>query len=265
MWRFVTIARVIAGRLDREVLAGHPDDAVAEGGHGSVADGALFVCAPRFSHQAAITCRAGASGQHGRAKNIPRQAAGGRCSPQRAPGKNAGPKRRRENTKATFNFVFSAYTACAVHAVPAEALGWQAAALKEARALVELPALASRDAVAVSASSLRNTFITQPQQTNMHGRIFGGFLMRRGYELAFATTYAFAGVRPTFVKVDEVVFVKPVDVGDLLRLESKVTSTRAATRALTLTRLSAWPCMLQGLVPAVVVATKLPACLTQPP
>lgn len=46
----------------------------------------------------------------------------------------------------------------------------------------------------------------QPQQRNMHGRIFGGFLMRRAFELGFATTYLFAGSRPSFVRVDEVTF-----------------------------------------------------------
>jgi len=55
-------------------------------------------------------------------------------------------------------------------------------------------------------TSLSNTFVCQPQQRNMHGRIFGGFLMRRAFELAFATTYLFAGSRPSFVRVDEVIF-----------------------------------------------------------
>jgi hypothetical protein len=55
-------------------------------------------------------------------------------------------------------------------------------------------------------TSLSNTFVCQPQQRNMHGRIFGGFLMRRAFELAFATTYLFAGSRPGLVRVDEVTF-----------------------------------------------------------
>jgi hypothetical protein len=38
----------------------------------------------------------------------------------------------------------------------------------------------------------------------MHGRIFGGFLMRRAYELAFATVHMFAGQRPRFVEVGQV-------------------------------------------------------------
>lgn len=34
------------------------------------------------------------------------------------------------------------------------------------------------------------------QERNLHGRVFGGFLMRRAFELAFSTAYLFAGTRP---------------------------------------------------------------------
>ena len=50
--------------------------------------------------------------------------------------------------------------------------------LKEARAAADLPALISGDAVLMRNTQLSNTFTCQPQQRNMHGRIFGGFLMR---------------------------------------------------------------------------------------
>jgi hypothetical protein len=53
-----------------------------------------------------------------------------------------------------------------------------AALLQQARAAADLPALAPPDALLMSATSLENTFTCQPQQRNMHGRIFGGFLMR---------------------------------------------------------------------------------------
>ena len=43
---------------------------------------------------------------------------------------------------------------------------------------MDLPALAAGDAVLMPATALSNTFICQPQQQNMHGRVFGGFLMR---------------------------------------------------------------------------------------
>ncbi|GLC67776.1 hypothetical protein PLESTF_000606200 [Pleodorina starrii] len=104
------------------------------------------------------------------------------------------------------------------HAVPPEAREW----VRAARRLRELPALAATDAVLMPSTCQHNTFICQPQNRNTSGRIFGGFLMRRAYELAFATTYMFGGVRPAFHKVEEITFSRPVDVGDLLRLTSTV-------------------------------------------
>lgn len=49
--------------------------------------------------------------------------------------------------------------------------------------------------------------------------------MRRAYEVAFATCYVFAGARPTFLEVDEIAFVRPVEVADLLRLRAVVLHT----------------------------------------
>jgi len=59
----------------------------------------------------------------------------------------------------------------------------------------------------------------------MHGRIFGGFLMRRSYELAFSTAYAFIGKKPTFDEVDDIAFMVPVNVGDLCLFDSRVLYT----------------------------------------
>ena len=92
----------------------------------------------------------------------------------------------------------------------------------DARTLAELPALAPRDVVPSSATRTENIFVAQPQQRNLSGRIFGGFLLRRAFELAFATTYVFGGDRPVFKQVSDMDFLRPVDVGDLLRLKSRV-------------------------------------------
>ena len=56
---------------------------------------------------------------------------------------------------------------------------WAEERLAEARAMMDLPALAHGDAVLMHRTKLHNTFTCQPQQRNMHGRVFGGFLMRR--------------------------------------------------------------------------------------
>lgn len=58
-------------------------------------------------------------------------------------------------------------------------MGWAEERLAEARAMMDLPALAHGDAVLMHRTKLHNTFTCQPQQRNMHGRVFGGFLMRR--------------------------------------------------------------------------------------
>lgn len=84
------------------------------------------------------------------------------------------------------------------------------ALLAEGRVFCDMPALADRDSILIRDTRLEYSFICQPQQRNIHGRIFGGFLMRVALELAFSTTYAFAGVAPLFLEVDHVDFLKPV-------------------------------------------------------
>ncbi|GAB4858904.1 Acyl-coenzyme A thioesterase 4, mitochondrial [Ancistrocladus abbreviatus] len=97
--------------------------------------------------------------------------------------------------------------------------------LAEGRVFCDMPALADRDSILLRDTCLWNSLICQPQQRNIHGRIFGGFLMRKAFELAFSTAYTFAGRAPRFVEVDHVDFVKPVDVGNFLRFKSSVLYT----------------------------------------
>lgn len=98
--------------------------------------------------------------------------------------------------------------------------------LQESQPLLTMPALASPHDVLIRNTIASNSLICQPQQRNTAGRIFGGFLMRRAFELAYATAYLFAGSRPTFEKVEHVDFREPVEVGSLLRLHSAVILTQ---------------------------------------
>lgn len=84
------------------------------------------------------------------------------------------------------------------------------ALLAEGRIFCDMPALADRDSILIRDTHLENSLICQPQQRNIHGRIFGGFLMHRAFELAFSTAYAFAGQMPCFLEVDHVDFLRPV-------------------------------------------------------
>lgn len=99
------------------------------------------------------------------------------------------------------------------------------ALLAEGRVICDMPALADRNSILLRDTQLENALICQPQQRNIHGRIFGGFLMHRAFEIAFSTAYAFAGLMPCFLEVDHVDFLRPVDVGDFLRFKSCVLYT----------------------------------------
>lgn len=97
--------------------------------------------------------------------------------------------------------------------------------LLEAGPLLQMPSLADPNTILISSTLQSNALIAQPQSRNLHDRIFGGFLMRRAFELAFATAYLFGGDRPQFIEVDDVSFDKPVDVGNLLVFKSLVLHT----------------------------------------
>lgn len=55
---------------------------------------------------------------------------------------------------------------------------WAEGLLDKGRILVDMPSLAQPNAMLMSDTALQNTFTCQPQQRNIHGRVFGGFLMR---------------------------------------------------------------------------------------
>jgi acyl-coenzyme A thioesterase 9 len=112
--------------------------------------------------------------------------------------------------------------ALAEHKYTAEQVAFTTDLLCHAHLKRDLPALANPSAIFMPQTTLENTFTTQPQQRNIHGRIFGGFLMRRAFELAHSTSYLLAASRPRTVVVDEIQFKRPVDVGDLLRFRSRV-------------------------------------------
>lgn len=100
--------------------------------------------------------------------------------------------------------------------------------LAAAQPALRLPSLPRNDgAVLMPGTMLSNASLTQAQAMNMHGRIFGGFLLRRAFELAWATAYMFGGVPPRIVSVDEVSFIVPVEVGALLQLSSRVLYTKS--------------------------------------
>ncbi|KAJ3172199.1 Acyl-coenzyme A thioesterase 9, mitochondrial [Geranomyces variabilis] len=72
--------------------------------------------------------------------------------------------------------------------------------------------------------------LCHPQSRNIHGNIFGGFLLRLAFELAHATSLLFAGTPVHFVALDDISFRKPVHVSDILALTAQVTYSAPPSR-----------------------------------
>lgn len=67
--------------------------------------------------------------------------------------------------------------------------------------------------------------IQQPQYRNKNGIIFGGYLLRQTFELAYCSAGAFSRSFPRFVSLDNTTFTAPVPVGSVLHMDSEVCYT----------------------------------------
>ena len=108
---------------------------------------------------------------------------------------------------------------------PASAAASASALLSLGRVAHDMPALSPPHSVLMQATALENVCICQPQNTNTSGRVFGGFLMHRAFDLAEACGYMFAGAVPTLRRVDKILFKRPVDIGDLIRLKARIVAS----------------------------------------
>ncbi|MEM9247776.1 MAG: tetratricopeptide repeat protein, partial [Pseudomonadota bacterium] len=79
-----------------------------------------------------------------------------------------------------------------------------------------VPGQADDGFVAMHRTSLRSAQMCHPQERNTAGNVFGGVLLRRALEHAFATAFRFAGAEPLLAEIQRVDFLKPVHVGSLL-------------------------------------------------
>ncbi|XP_065656297.1 acyl-coenzyme A thioesterase 9, mitochondrial isoform X3 [Hydra vulgaris] len=75
-------------------------------------------------------------------------------------------------------------------------------------------------------TNLKNLIICHPQSRNCYNKIFGGFLMREAFELAWANSCVYIKSIPNIITIDDIVFRKPVEVGSLLYLSSQIVFTK---------------------------------------
>lgn len=75
-------------------------------------------------------------------------------------------------------------------------------------------------------TKILSTMFMQPQYRNRHSyMIFGGYLLRQLFELAYCAAAAFAHAGPRFVSLDSTTFKAPVPVGSVLSMEASVAYT----------------------------------------
>lgn len=78
----------------------------------------------------------------------------------------------------------------------------------------------------MSSTVLTSAMIMQPQDRNRHSfMIFGGFLLKHTFELAFCCAASFSHTRPNFLALDPSTFENPVPVGSVLYLRATVSYT----------------------------------------
>jgi acyl-CoA hydrolase len=68
-----------------------------------------------------------------------------------------------------------------------------------------------------------------PEQENVPRKIFGGYLVRRAYELATINAEEIAPDRPVILRVNRINFHQPVRMGDKLHFVSRVVYTGSAS------------------------------------
>lgn len=72
-------------------------------------------------------------------------------------------------------------------------------------------------------TTMQSVQLMQPQYRNRHNfMIFGGFLLKSTFELAFTCASAMSHTRPAFLSLDPSVFENPVPVGSVLYLAATV-------------------------------------------
>ncbi|KAK9366923.1 HotDog domain-containing protein [Lipomyces kononenkoae] len=95
---------------------------------------------------------------------------------------------------------------------------------------LDLPA----DVIPMHDSMMQSTMLMQPQYRNRHSfMIFGGYLLRQTFELAYCCAAAFSHGQPHFISLDQTTFRSPVPVGSVLYLTATVAYTQNQPKSAT--------------------------------
>ncbi|CAJ1968016.1 unnamed protein product [Cylindrotheca closterium] len=78
--------------------------------------------------------------------------------------------------------------------------------------------------------TFRSSRVIFPEQRNVHGKLFGGFVMAEGQSLAqFAATFFAMGNPIVPMGIDEAIFLQPVALGDMVTFTARLVHATATT------------------------------------
>jgi len=72
---------------------------------------------------------------------------------------------------------------------------------------------------------LKSVLVAMPEHRNIHGKLFGGHIMRKAFELAYANVKIMTGKPCSCVAIDDISFRAPVNIGSLFLLNSQIAYT----------------------------------------
>jgi acyl-coenzyme A thioesterase 9 len=82
------------------------------------------------------------------------------------------------------------------------------------------------DLVPMASTTVTSSMVIFPEDRNLHGKLFGGFIAQHAFEQAYCAAYTFTGTLPVPLGFDEMIFERPVSIGDLVRFETHVVQTK---------------------------------------
>eukprot|EP00747_Dinoflagellata_sp_TGD_P181175 gnl/TRDRNA2_/TRDRNA2_34801_c0_seq1.p1 gnl/TRDRNA2_/TRDRNA2_34801_c0~~gnl/TRDRNA2_/TRDRNA2_34801_c0_seq1.p1 ORF type:complete len:266 (+),score=30.00 gnl/TRDRNA2_/TRDRNA2_34801_c0_seq1:56-853(+) len=82
------------------------------------------------------------------------------------------------------------------------------------------------DLVPMRHTVVESSMVVFSEKRNCHGKLFGGFIAQHAFEQAYFCAYRFTGEVPVPLGFDEMVFERPVSIGDLVRFETQIVQTK---------------------------------------
>lgn len=73
--------------------------------------------------------------------------------------------------------------------------------------------------VPMSSTSITSHMVVFSEEGNAHGKLFGGFIAQHAFEQAYCAVFKFTGTAPIPLGFDEMIFERPVSIGDLVKFE----------------------------------------------